>query len=67
MSIGDLGTPKHAVEGRLRVTKGDIAGDAFAENMIILENDSYLPADITKVELLEVPPVEEDGACGGFD
>jgi hypothetical protein len=67
VSIGDLGTPKDAVEVRLGVAEGDVAGDAFTKNMIILENDSDLPAHITKVELLEVPPVEEDGACGGFD
>ena len=32
--------------------------------MIILENDSYLPADIPKVEILEVTPIKEDRPRG---
>lgn len=60
MSIGDLGTPKHAVKVRLGVAEGDVAGNTFTENMIVLENDSYLVANITKVEFLEVTPIKED-------
>ena len=67
VGVGHLGRPHHRVHVGLLLAEGDVAGDGVVEEVVLLQHEADLPAEVAVVERLEVDAVVEDGALGRLE
>src|SRR5262245_13110298 len=62
--IGDLGRPRDVLELRFFLAEPDVSGDGVVEEMVLLQHEPDLAAEIAVIERLEVDPIVQDGSLG---
>ena len=65
MGVGRLRGPQDAVEIRFGVAKGNIVRDGFVEDMIFLEDEADVLAQVAVIECLDIGVVVVDYALVG--
>ncbi|MCG3159075.1 MAG: hypothetical protein JMDDDDMK_00051 [Acidobacteria bacterium] len=67
MHVGRARRPDDAIHIRFIVAEADVARDGVVEEIIVLQHESDLAAQVAVIERFEIKPVKQNRAIGRFE